>query len=425
MITIDKNGNAIFPEGIKKIKNCLDFRTKKEIKTVTIPETVKKIESGAFQYCENLENITLPYGLEVIEKYAFYGCGKLRNFVMPDTIKEIQKNAFKGIRFDESVYNADKSVLFIHKDTCRSDTIRLPDSVKRIFSGAFTGKVFDEIILHEGIEQVDCEAFSDCVLCNKITVRCPTDKIKNGAFWNFRPLPEFCFAEGTPHYSRLLKMQGYIPVERVDELRIPILTPLKRYKLEKLVKECLMEKPDTMITVAEFFLKSGKGTFYKAAANFWYYRAMICGSEKAEKIINGKCNAERKALPTVAWPDIGEESGERLYALGFSSFNRRKNYNVDLPDENGIVKVTAYAGSDEVDEDGFGCEEYYDWWFLDENLKEIPGVGGIWGYSKHDKRTNEEQFKKQYDEAVKQVKFVKKIRMRMEELIEEYENENA
>lgn len=96
-----------------------------------------------------------------------------------------------------------------------------------------------------------------------------------------------------------------------------------------------------------------------------------------------------------------------------------------MPDENGIIKVTAYAGSDTPDEDGFGREEYYDWWYLDENLQKIPGSRGISGYSNHDRRMNEDKFNKQYNDAVKYVKERKAIKARITALFEEFEKGNV
>lgn len=424
MITIDKNGNAVFPEGIAEIKDCLDRKVRKELKKAVIPESVKKIDRYAFQYCENLEELVLPQGLEFIGRRAFENCRKLKCLVMPDSVTKIEDDAFVGVEFAEPVYNRDKSILYAYINTCKSDVIVLPDTVKVIFTGAFTKKVFGNIVLHEGLERIDSEAFFNCFFCDKLTVNCSTDIIKEGAFWNFRPMPKFEFSRGTPPYTEMLRMFGKIPVERVEELHVPNLTPSKNHKLKGLIAGCSKEKPDTMIKVAEFFLRGGTAKFYEAAANFWYYRAMLYGSEKAKEIIYEKCNREKRQLPTAAWPGIGNESGRRLNGLGFCFFDKNRNYIVSWPDENNIVKVRADAGFDGPDEDGFGYEEYYDWWLLDENLKEISGIRGIFGYSNLDRRNNEEMFERWYNEAVRSDKMTKEIRKRVEIYIQEFKNGN-
>lgn len=421
-IYVDKNGSAVFPEGIEEIKSFALYG-EKSLKSVALPDTVKKIGMYAFCGCENLQELILPQGLEFIGRRAFEGCKKLKSFVMPDSVTEIEENVFRDVDFDKPVYNRDKTILYVYKRTGCGDDITLPETVKRIFSGAFTGNMFNNTVLHYGLEQIDSDAFFNCILCKKLTIHCPADKIKNGAFWNFRPVPEFIFVQEDSDYSTLLRICGASMIKRVDRLDIPMIALSERSKLESLVSECSVDEPETIIKVAEFFSECGKEEFFDAAANFWYYRAKICGSEKASEILKEKCNREKRQLPSVARPEIRNESGERLYALGFNFFDKKRDYCVSLPDKNSIVEVTADAGSDGPDEDGFGREEYYDWWYLDENLKRIPCVSGILGYSNHDRRINEEKFKKLYDYAVMfvgQAKAVKAYKKRMKKLVEEY-----
>lgn len=214
-------------------------------------------------------------------------------------------------------------------------------------------------------------------------------------------------------------------LKRVENLDIPDFTPLKRYRLEELVSECSACEPETMVKVAEFFSSNADSEFCQAAANFWYYRAWLYSSEKAKEILCERYKKTKKPLPTVTLPVTGNESGERLYALGFSFFKKSKNYYVSLPDENGIVEVKFYVGSSDADEDGYGCEEYYDWWFLDENYKVIPAVKPLMSYSKHDKHTNEDRFTAQYNQAVRSLRMSRIIRQKIEELFEKYKNENS
>lgn len=42
-------------------------------------------------------------------------------------------------------------------------------------------------------------------------------------------------------------------------------------------------------------------------------------------------------------------------------------------------------------------ESYYDWWYLDEYLNEVPGAGYIQHHSNLDKRNNEKTFKELYN----------------------------
>ena len=56
---------------------------------VTLPETIKRIESRAFIECTNLKNINLPKVLEFIGEYAFLSCKRLNNIELPNSLIEI------------------------------------------------------------------------------------------------------------------------------------------------------------------------------------------------------------------------------------------------------------------------------------------------------------------------------------------------
>ena len=53
-------------------------------------------------------------------------------------------------------------------------------------------------------------------------------------------------------------------------------------------------------------------------------------------------------------------------------------------------KFPPRSSTEGPDEDGFGMEECYDWWYLSEDLQEQPGVRYIHDYSRRDKDNNRE-----------------------------------
>lgn len=96
-----------------------------------------------------------------------------------------------------------------------------------------------------------------------------------------------------------------------------------------------------------------------------------------------KADAQEKSkrLPREA---MGRHMGDELRAMGYDFFDDDREYFIRRPDPNGVVVVDSWSSSDGPDSDGFGREEYYDWWLLDEQLRPIPGIDYWHDYSNRD-----------------------------------------
>lgn len=108
------------------------FYNNRNITSVTLPSTVKKISNNAFYYCTELVTVNFNEGLEEIGDSAFNRCYKLSSVKIPDSCLMIGSYAFyycsglvsldlgKGVQTIESY-------AFEHNDSLTSITI--PDSV--------------------------------------------------------------------------------------------------------------------------------------------------------------------------------------------------------------------------------------------------------------------------------------------------------
>jgi hypothetical protein len=87
------------------------------LKSITIPDTVTSIESGAFQDCINLASVNLPSGLTEIQSTTFYNCKALASISIPETVQLVNNGAFSG---------------------CSNlSTVTIPASVAKMGAGAF------------------------------------------------------------------------------------------------------------------------------------------------------------------------------------------------------------------------------------------------------------------------------------------------
>ena len=88
--------------------------------SVTIPNTVTSIGSGAFSSCKSLPSIAIPNTVTNIGKSAFSSCSALKSFTFPDnnSITSIENDTFLGAGLT---------------------SITIPNTVKSIGDGALAG----------------------------------------------------------------------------------------------------------------------------------------------------------------------------------------------------------------------------------------------------------------------------------------------
>ena len=61
---------------------------------VSLPNSIKYIESGAFSYCYGLTNINIPDSVTLIDNYAFMMCTKLKSVRIGNGVTSIGTAAF-------------------------------------------------------------------------------------------------------------------------------------------------------------------------------------------------------------------------------------------------------------------------------------------------------------------------------------------
>ena len=149
------------------------FSNKSNLTGITIPDSVKYINSYAFEGCSSLESITIPDSITSIEYSLFKNCTSLKNITLPDSIKSISSYAFEGcsslesITIPDSITSIENSVF---KNCTSLKSISLPDSIKSINSYAFENCTqLTDINLPESFESIDPTAIKDTPFYNSLT----------------------------------------------------------------------------------------------------------------------------------------------------------------------------------------------------------------------------------------------------------------
>lgn len=164
---------VIVDDGSHKIP-LSKFNEAKNLRTVTIPDTIEEIGAQAFYKCVSLEEITLPASLKKIDRRAFYGCSSLKKIVIPDDCR-VGEEAFADcisvteLKF-EGRWSAEKK--------CFANLVKLESLDLSGFSSgymdvedAFQGCAgLSEITIPEGIYRIGGRMFEDCTGLTKITI---------------------------------------------------------------------------------------------------------------------------------------------------------------------------------------------------------------------------------------------------------------
>lgn len=135
------------------------FNDNEVIESLSIPGSVKTINTRLVFYSDSLTSVTIADGVKTIEKEAFSYCRKLDNVVLPDSVLEIGEAAFqecnslKNIKLSEGLTVIPREAFYC----CGLKTLVIPNSVK-IIHDAFWGCEFETIVLSESLERI-CVSF--------------------------------------------------------------------------------------------------------------------------------------------------------------------------------------------------------------------------------------------------------------------------
>lgn len=188
----------------------------------------------------------------------------------------------------------------------------------------------------------------------------------------------------------------------------------KTWEFAVLAKRCSLGKTEAIQGMADYFDRKAsqhpQTAFYRQAFHFWIYRAWEWGSEEAKEYLETWIREHPGDValesPYLSEKLSGSADGKALRALGFFFFREGQHYSLEEMDEDGVVEASIWVDDDGPDEDGFGREEYYDYWYLDDCLNLPHGGKRLHSYSSRDRRLDavQERFRKEHETAAKAVK---------------------
>lgn len=113
------------------------------VTSVSMPECITSIGTGAFYGCKNLESVALPESLTTLGSEAFSGCQNLESVTLPETLTTLGYSAFKACKLLK--------------------TIKIPSGVTAIPDQCFDGcSSLESVTIPEGVTTIGWDAFWGC-----------------------------------------------------------------------------------------------------------------------------------------------------------------------------------------------------------------------------------------------------------------------
>ncbi|MDO4556480.1 MAG: leucine-rich repeat protein [Lachnospiraceae bacterium] len=143
------------------------------ITKVTMPNTITRIDQSAFSQCQYLTDVRLSSSLKTIGTLAFENTKSLEKLMIPDSVTKIQFGAFRSsglvsISIPDKVTKLSSNLF----GWCESlEKVSLPNSIKEIGTSVFyMNPSLKEIVIPEGVVKIEDENFLWCEKLEKIVL---------------------------------------------------------------------------------------------------------------------------------------------------------------------------------------------------------------------------------------------------------------
>ncbi len=182
------------PEGIREI-GAKVFYFHYHLSEISMPDTVTAIGNEAFYYCDLIE-VCLPEKVVSIGDFAFAECRSLTRINIPASVSTVGKNPFNGCfnltdmnvspdnasvkLIDGVLFDLTDNHLVLFPPNDQREEYTTPAWARSIGEGAFESSNLSSIVLSDGIDVIEDNAFTNCFRLNTIII--PESVTRIGAY---------------------------------------------------------------------------------------------------------------------------------------------------------------------------------------------------------------------------------------------------
>ena len=236
--------SVTLPSSLKTIDSSA-FAACKSLSMITIPENVQVIGDYAFAACRNLTTITISEGVRLIDEFAFCECDSLLSMTIPVSVAKIGRSAFSGcdnLSTATLLYGVETIDDFAFYNCQKLEKINLPVSVTSIGGSVFAEcHSLTSVILPPQITVIDEGAFAHCATLETVVIPSGVTVIAKFAFDECKMLKNVYYT-GT-----ITAWKTFVSALTTSICGKPRFTILRRFFFRPLskraMKPCILSQP--------------------------------------------------------------------------------------------------------------------------------------------------------------------------------------
>ncbi|MBP5209855.1 MAG: leucine-rich repeat domain-containing protein [Clostridia bacterium] len=230
------------------------FRNCRRVTSVTLPQTVVRVNEGAFYNCIALSSVRLNDGLSYLGDSVFFNCAALASVTLPQSVTHLGARAFEACQAltslhipaavaevgealfcncsslstlsvdDNNEHFRNGNNCLIRRSTgelvagCEFSVIPDDGTVTRIGNSAFEGsRSLTELVLPSSVTEIGSRAFADCPSLRRVVLSDNVRRVETGAFdgcealeWNVRELLRYLGSESNPYLALICPETVYV-----------------------------------------------------------------------------------------------------------------------------------------------------------------------------------------------------------------------